>query len=563
MYFNTVEFGGKSIAGIQSASETFFGKSPGELNTDESAILVGMLKSPAQYNPVRHPAKALARRNTVLNQMRKYNKLTDAEYEKLKNQPLETHYQLESHDEGIATYFREYLRSSILDKWCEEHGYDLYSDGLKIYTTIDSRMQKYAEEATMQHMREMQKAFFAQFKNSDTKPWSSAPQIIDLTVKRSERYRALKEDSATDEEISRSFSKPIRMKVFSYRGPVDTVMSPLDSIKYYKYFLQPGFIAMEPKSGHVKAWVGGIDFHFFKYDHVDPKARRQVGSTFKPFVYASAIIAGFSPCQKLPNTPVVFEDFDNWSPKNDDDQYGGEMTLKKGLAQSTNCIAARVMKEVGVKPVVDLAHQMGIVSNLDPVPSLCLGTADISVYEMAAAYNTVNNYGEYVEPVLITRIEDKNGNILQEFVPQTRVVMDDKKDYIMLDMLQGVTDCHLGGTGCRLRYKFNLRGPQGGKTGTSQNHSDGWYVGIVPQLTGAVWVGAEDRAVHFNSMILGQGAAEALPIWAYFLQKVYADKSLNIDPNANWTRPEGDLGVEMDCSQYEQNDANPGDVLGD
>jgi penicillin-binding protein 1A len=562
MYFNTVEFGGKSIAGIQSASETFFGKSPAELNVDEAAILVGIQKSPAAYNPQRHPARSMARRNTVLNQMRKYGKLTDEQYAKFSKMPMDIHYQLESHNEGMATYFREYLRTEFLDKWCDEHGYDLYSDGLKIYTTLDSRMQKYAESAVREHMQDLQKEFYAQFRRSGTKPWSGTPEIIDLTMKRSERYRALREDSATDEEIKRSFSKPVRMKVFSYRGAVDTVMSPLDSIKYYKYFLQPGFMVMDPKSGHVKAWVGGLDFHFFKYDHVAPNAKRQVGSTFKPFVYATAIVAGFSPCQKLPNTPVVFEDYQNWSPRNDDDKYGGEMTLKKGLAQSVNCIAARVMKEVGIKPVVDMAHQMGIVSNLDPVPSLCLGVSDLSVYEMAGAYNTFNNYGEYVQPQVIMRIEDKNGNILQDFVPHTRVVMDDKKDYIMLNMLQGVTDCHLGGTGCRLRYKFNLRGPMGGKTGTSQNHSDGWFVGIIPQLTGAVWVGAEDRAVHFNSMTLGQGAAEALPIWAKFLQKVYADKDLNIDPDANWIRPEGDLGVEMDCSQYDLDDSNPSDILG-
>jgi penicillin-binding protein 1A len=558
MYLNTVEFGNNSIVGIQSAAKTFFNTSPSDLDASQAAVLVGMLKAPSYYHPIRHPNRALQRRNTVLGQMYKYNKLSEKEYEKFKARPLVTEYNLETHNEGSATYAREYIRT-YMNNWCDEHGYDLYSDGLKIYTTLDSRMQKYAEEVTYDHMKEMQMHFFSQFKNS--KPWANAPEIIDLTMKRSERYRALREDSATEEQISRSFNKPVRMKVFSYSGAVDTVMSPLDSIKYYKYFLQPGFMAMDPKSGHIKVWVGGVDFHFFKYDHVEKRAKRQVGSTFKPIVYATAITAGFSPCQKMVNTPVVFEEYDNWSPKNSDGKYGGEMTLKKGLAQSINCITARVMKEVGIKPVVNLAQEMGIESKLDPVPSLCLGVADISVYEMVGAFNTFNNYGEYVEPVIITRIEDKNGNVLQEFVPKTRVVLDDKKDYIMLDMLQGVTNCHLGGTGCRLRYKFDLRGPMAGKTGTTQNHSDGWFIGLIPQLTGAIWVGAEDRAVHFNNMVYGQGAALALPIWGKFLQKVYADKNLKIDPNMNWTRPEGDLGVEIDCSQYDQSEPNPSDIL--
>jgi penicillin-binding protein 1A len=295
--------------------------------------------------------------------------------------------------------------------------------------------------------------------------------------------------------------------------------------------------------------VGGVNFKYFKYDHVDPRAKRQVGSTFKPFVYTVAINNGFSPCLKVPNTRVVFEEYENWSPQNSDNVYGGEMTLRKGLATSTNCITAWVMKNVGIDPVIDMAQKMGIKSKLEHVPSLCLGTADISVYEMVAAFNTFNNKGTYIEPVLITRIEDKNGNKLQEFVPKTVDVLNEQKAYIMVDMLKGVCN---GGTGSRMRYRYNLRMPMGGKTGTTQNNSDGWYMGLIPQLTGGVWVGAEDRAVHFTSMNQGQGAAMALPIWAYFLQKVYADKSLGFDEKMDWQRPAGELGVEMDCSKYEE-----------
>jgi penicillin-binding protein 1A len=305
----------------------------------------------------------------------------------------------------------------------------------------------------------------------------------------------------------------------------------------------------------VKVWVGGVNYKYFKYDHVDPKAKRQVGSTFKPFVYTVAIDNGFSPCMKMPNTPVIFPEYDNWQPKNSDGKYGGEQTLRKGLALSTNCITARVMKEVGVQPVVDLAHRMGITADLPPVPSLCLGVADVSVFEMVAAFNSINNKGTYVEPLLVTRIEDKNGNILHDFVPKTVDVISEKTAYIMIDMLKGVTN---GGTASRLRYKFNLRMPMGGKTGTTQNNSDGWFMGIIPNLTGGVWVGAEDRAVHFTSMAQGQGAAMALPIWGGFLQRVYKDKTLNFDEKLDWEKPAGELGVEINCNEYE-NQSNPDD----
>ncbi len=548
MYLNTVDFGGESIVGIKSAASTFFNKSPGDLNEIESAVLVGLLKAPSYYNPHRNPNNSLNRRNTVLSQMVKYDKLDREKYEELKTQPTKLTYKVESHNEGTATYMREYLRLWVT-KWANENGYDIYKDGLKIHTSIDSRMQKYAEEATYKHMQEQQKLFFAQFRNSGKKPWTDVPEIIDYSVKRSDRYKEMKKDGVEESDIIKSFNRPYRMKVFSYNGGErDTFMSPLDSIKYYKYYLQPGFMAMEPNTGNIKVWVGGVSYKYFKYDHVNIKAKRQVGSTFKPFVYTVAINNGYSPCLKVPKSQVVFERYDNWMPKNSDGKYDGIVTLRKGLQESINTITAWVMKEVGIEPVVDMAQKMGITSKLEPVPSLCLGVADVSVYEMVAAYNTFNNKGTYVEPVLVTRITDKNGNLIQEFVPKTVDVLNEQKAYVMVDMLKSVTN---GGSGSRLRYRYNLRMPMGGKTGTTQNNSDGWYMGIIPQLTGGVWVGAEDRAVHFTSMNEGQGASMALPIWGYFLQKVYADKSLGFDEKLDWQRPAGELGTELDCSKYE------------
>jgi penicillin-binding protein 1A len=558
MYLNTVSFG-HNAKGIKSAASTYFGKSPDKLDAIESAVLIGMLKAPTTYDPVSRPNNSMKRRNTVLFQMHRYGYLNDAQFQQLKTEPTNLNFRAENQNEGTATYFREYLRQ-YLKKWADANGRDLYSDGLKIYTTIDSRMQKYAEEAIYQHMKEMQKSLYAQYRNSNTKPWSTVPEILDHTMKNCDRYKGLKEDDVDDATIQRVFNKPVRMRVFSYHGDVDTVMSPLDSIKYYKYFLQTGFMVMEPGTGHVKVWAGGVNYKYFKYDHVAPYATRQVGSTFKPFVYATAIMNGYSPCLKVPNVPVVFEDYDNWTPKNSDHLFDGQMmTLAKGLATSTNCITAWVMKQVGVAPVVKLAQKMGVTSHLDPVPSLCLGTADISLNEMVPAFNTFNNKGVYIEPLLVTRIEDKNGNILQEFVPKTTDVLDEQKDYVMINMLKGVCNGSLYGTGSRLRYKFGLRGPMAGKTGTTQNNSDGWFMGLIPQLTGGVWVGAEDRAVHFTSMNLGQGAAMALPIWGYFLQKVYNDKSLAIDPTKDWDKPEGELGIEIDCSKYDSQ-PTPGEI---
>jgi len=552
MYLNTVEFNHNAI-GIKSAAQIYFNTTPDKLTTLQSAMLVGMLKNSSLYDPISRPNNTQKRRNTVLHLLNKEGYISDEECATSQARPLGLDYHPESHNEGTATYFREWLRPKA-KAIAAQYGKDIYTDGLKIHVSIDSRLQKYAEESVFQHLKVMQKALYAQYKNTNTKPWSEVPEIVSMSMKQSDRYHEMKKDSIPEDQIMKTFEIPVHTKLFSYNGEIDTVISPLDSIKYNLYFLHTGFMVMEPSTGLVKAWVGGINYKYFKYDHVT--SNRQVGSTFKPFVYAAAIMNGYSPCLKVLNAPVVFEDSygHTWSPQNADNMFDGEwMTLAKGLATSTNRITAWVMKQVGVEPVVNLAHRMGITSHLDPVPSLCLGTADLSVFEMVSAFNTFNNKGSYIEPIYITSIEDKNGNVLQKFVPKTVDALDENKDYVMINMLKGVCNGSLYGTGSRLRSKFNLRGPMAGKTGTTQNHSDGWYIGLIPQLTGGVWVGGEERAIHFNSMGNGQGASLALPIWGYFLQKVYADKSLGITDDKDWEKPPGDIGVEMDCAKYETN----------
>jgi penicillin-binding protein 1A len=548
MYLNTVEFNNNAV-GINSASHIYFDKSPDKLSITEAAMIVGMLKNPTLFDPVRRPVIALRRRNTVLDQMRKNDKLTAADFNKLKLKDLGIDYHPETHNDGIAAYYREYIRQWI-KPWAAEHHVDIYTDGLTIYSTIDSRLQKYAEESVSEQLKPMQKELYAQYRNTNTKPWSESPEILNTCMRQSDRYRSMKKEDATDDKIMKAFYRPVRMKLFSYHGEVDTTISPLDSIKYNLYFLHSGFMAMDPSTGQVKVWVGGINYKYFKYDHVT--STRQVGSTFKPFVYSTAIMNGYSPCLKVWNVPVVFENYNNWTPQNADKMFDGQqMTLAKGLATSTNRITAWVMKQVGPEPVVKLAQRMGITDKLDAVPSLCLGTTDLSVMEMVGAYNTFNNKGVHIDPLLVTRIEDKNGNVLQEFIPKTVEALDESKNYVMINMLKGVCNGGLYGTATRLRNRYKLQGPMAGKTGTTQNNSDAWFMGLIPQLTGGVWVGGEERAIHFNNMHFGQGAALALPIWGYFLQKVYADKSLGFDPNRDWEKPAGDLGIEIDCAKYE------------
>lgn len=560
MYLNTVEFGNNAI-GIKSAAKTYFGIEPKDLDYRQSALLIGLLQNPTRFNPVYRPEKALARRNTVVGQLYKYDYINS----ETKRQLMATTLGIDQisnqdHATGLATYFREYLRKKLAS-WSEANGVDLYTDGLKIYTTIDSRMQKIAEAAVTKHMRDKQQAFYRQFERTKTKPWTQAPDIIMRTVKRTGQYKEMKANGASETEILAAFNKPHKIKIFTYssRYGKDTFMSAIDSIKYYKYFLQPGFLTMEPNTGHIKTWVGGLDMQFFQYDHCAPSATRQVGSTFKPFVYAVAIEKGTSPCQQYPNTDVIFEDYDNWSPRNSDNVGEGQMmTLYRGLAGSVNKVTARVMKEVGIKPVISMARRLGLTTQLDPVPSLCLGVADVSLYEMVAAYNTFNSEGMYIEPMILTEIQDKGGNTLARFAPSKKTVLDKSVNYTVLDLLRGVLNCRLYGSACRMRYKYGINAPMAGKTGTTQNQADGWFMGLIPQLTGGVWVGCEDPAVHFTDLGQGQGAELAMPIWAYFLQEAYKDASLGLDPKADWKAPDG-LSIELNCANYEETQPSLGE----
>lgn len=551
MYFNTVEFGGNSF-GISSAAKTFFGTTPLALTEVEAAMLVGMLKAPTKYSPVRNPANALFRRNTVLNQMRKYDFISNEAFDSLKAKPIELKYQEEDHNEGLAPYFREHLRQELLD-WCAENGYNLYKDGLKIYTTINSKMQAMAEESVQAHVKLMQGKFFEHWKGRE--PWGQYKELITAGMKRSDRYRIMKAAGATDAEIEKAFNTPVKMKVFSYtRGEVDTTMTPLDSIKYYKYFMQAGLMSMDPTTGYIKAWVGGINHKYFKYDHVNIAAKRQVGSTFKPLVYTLAIDNGWSPCYKAPNQRVVFEDYENYSPDNADDKYNDpEMTLFRGLQFSVNNIVMQVMKQLGPtapKSVIELARKMGITSELPPYPSIALGVADISVYEMVGAFSTYANKGVWTEPIYVTRIEDKNGNVIREVVPRKVEAMSEQTAYIMEKMLERVT-AH--GTAAKVKYMYQVPGAVGGKTGTTQNYSDGWFIGITPTLATGIWTGFEDRAIHFRSMSLGSGSAMAMPIFGTYMKKALSDSSL-VKVQQIWEAPKQPLSVEINCDSYETND---------
>jgi len=549
MYFNTVEFGSNAF-GIKSASHTFFGKEPSDLRTEEAAVLVGLLKAPTYYSPVRNPDNSTKRRNVVLYQMRKYDLLSQAAYDTLSAAPINLNYKAVDHNVGLATYFREYLRQ-YLNQWCKDHlkpdgtSYNIYKDGLKIYTTLDSRMQKYAENAVQTHLTSLQKTFFSHWKGREA--WEELPEIITNAMKQSSRYRELKNNKVLEDSIKTVFSTKIPMTVFSWQGEVDTLMSPLDSIKYYKMFLQAGFMSMNPQTGHIKAWVGGNDYRHFKYDHVK-EGRRQVGSTFKPFVYTLAMQEGYSPCYEVPNVRVtiVSDDGVPWSPVNSDGKYGGMLSLKKALATSVNSITAYLIKQFGPQPVINIARKMGIEAPLAPYPAICLGTPDISVYEMVGAYSVFANKGVWTEPVFLTRIEDKNGVVLQEFYPQKVEALSEETAYITLNLLQGVVQY---GTGVRLRYKYGFDNPIAGKTGTTQNQSDGWFMGVTPELVSGAWVGCEDRGIHFRSITLGQGANTALPIWALYMKEVYANDSLDISKDS-FEKPIEKLSIELDCNKY-------------
>jgi len=545
MYLNTVDFGYNSF-GIKSAARTYFNKDVKNLNVQEAAVLVGILKGITLYSPVRNPERSLNRRNTVIGQMVKYGYLEESAADSIKALPIELNLRPQSHSAGLATYFREYLRME-LNEWIENNRkpdgskYNLYKDGLKIYTTIDSRMQEHAEEAVKVHMKALQQSFFDHWKGKE--PWGEHTDILKMGMKRSDRYRSLKLEGYSDEEITSIFNTPVETRLFSWNGWIDTLISPMDSIKYAKRFLHTGFMAMEPQSGHVKAWVGGIDIDFSQYDHVNLTAKRQAGSTFKPLVYTLAIDNGFDPCSRIPNYPVTFEQFQNWTPKNYDGKNGGSLTMFQGLAASINNIVAYLMKQVGPEAVIELSRNMGISSPMEPFPSLCLGAFDMSVYEMVGAYATYANKGVWTEPVYLTRIEDKNGNVLAEFYPETREALSEETAYAMVKLLQGVVD---KGTARRLRFRYNLTNEIGGKTGTTQNNSDGWFIGITPELAAGAWVGADDRAVRFRTTALGGGANAALPIWGEFFKRVYADQRIKLKPGVFEAPAEMSIPVNCD-----------------
>ena len=564
LYLNKFDFLNLAV-GIKSAAQIYFNSNQDSLKIEQAAMLVGMAKNPSLFNPIRHNEICLKRRNVVLNQLVKYGYLSSLKYDSLKVLPLGLSFRPEDHNDGLAPYFREYLRDVFLKNWCKSHinseteaPYNIYKDGLKIYTTIDSKMQNYAEEAVYEHMNDLQKMFSKECLNKKNAPfaWNVSKQeiegIMNSSVKRSDRYRQLKEDGLSHEKIIEIFHKPVPMRVYSLRGDIDTILSPYDSIKYYKSFLQTGFMAMEPQTGYVKAWVGGINHKYFKYDHVKV-SKRQVGSTFKPFVYALAIQEGLSPCHQVPNirTCINMPDGKDWCPDNSDGLKGtGQMiTLRRALALSVNYVTAWIMKQYGPHAVVNLVKRLGVTSQIPEVPSICLGTADISVFEMVAANSTFANKGTYIQPTFISRIEDKNGKVLEEFIPNSNEVFSEEKAYTMIQLMRGVVQ---EGTGSRLRgAKYKLNNQIAGKTGTTQHNADGWFIGLTPELAAGCWVGGEDRSIHFNSILEGQGASMALPIWGKFFVKVYADKSIKLS-KADFTKPKNlDPNLEMDCSKYD------------
>jgi penicillin-binding protein 1A len=583
MYLNRFDFIHNAV-GIKSAAAVYFNTTPEKLTVDQAAMLVGMAKNPSYYNPITKEQRTLQRRNVVLYQMKRNNYLTDEEFEQYKVKPLSLDFQKVDHNEGPAPYFREVLRNDVSDLLVskDESGnykyinpetqqpYNIYKDGLKIYTTIDSRMQEYAEYAVNEHMSKFnQPEFFKDLKNKKNAPFDfrvsqeEIAKILDLAVKRSDRYlqamdafencdgcnRTEKDiENYQKKEIPKMFKQKVKMRVFTYSGEKDTIMSPMDSIRYYKSFLQTGFVSMDPSNGYVKAWVGGINFKHFKYDHVK-QGSNQVGSTFKPLVYATGIREGLNPCQLVPNVPVCIEmpgGQPPYCPKNSDGIYGGVVTIKEGLAKSMNNITAYIMKIYGPEAVIKLAKDLGITADLAPVPSLCLGVADINLMEMVAANAAFANKGVYVKPMVVMRIEDKYGKVIYNGVPETREALDEGTAYIMLDLMKGV--CNYG-TGARIRRNTpygNITAPVAGKTGTTQSNSDGWFIGITPELVSGCWVGGEDRAIRFSRTALGQGASSALPIWGYFMNKVYADPRLGIGQN-DFERP-ATLPVDLNCA---------------
>ena len=577
LYLNYFDFLHNAV-GIKTAAETYFGKQPKDLTLTESATLIGMCKNPSYYNPVREPERCMERRNVVLKQMEKAGYITQSEYEENAAKPIGLNFHRTDHKDGLATYFREFLRQRLMAKrpdkgnyaswqkqqfyddslawetdplygWCNKHtkkdgsNYNIYTDGLKIYTTIDSRMQKYAEEAMHGHVEGfLQPMFNREKRNSRTAPFSNALSkeqvnaIIDNSIKQSDRYRNMKNDGYSENEIKEAFKKPVQMTVFTPHGEVDTIMTPYDSIRYYKSFLRSGFMVIDPHNGNVKAYVGGLNYTHFQYD-MCTAGRRQVGSTIKPFLYSLAMENGWKPCDMVMNTRHTYKVGDQtWSPDNaNHSRYGQLVTLKWGLSQSNNWISAYLMSRLSPAAFVELIHNFGVTNQeIYPSLSLCLGPCEISVSELASAYTAFANKGIHVSPLFVTKIEDSEGNVVGEFYPKMNEVISEESSLRMLEMLQSVID---NGTGGRIRYKYHFTAPMAGKTGTTNRHSDGWFVGITPRLVGACWVGGENRDIHFDNMTYGQGASMALPIWAYFMKKVYRDKSLGYTEQEQFDYP--------------------------
>ena len=577
MYLNKYDFGYQAD-GIRSAAKIFFNKTSKELSIEESATLVGMLKNSSLFNPIRRPERVKKRRNIVFQQMLRNKLLSIEEVDSLSKLPLKITYTPESHREGLATYFRAYLKD-FMDDWINENPkadgskHNLYRDGLRIYTTIDSRIQQLAEDAVIGHMKNLQKEFFLQNTEEEnpTAPFldlrdGEIDTLLQRTAYRSERWRKMKLAGVSEEEILSSFDREVPMRVFSWKGEIDTIMTPMDSIRYYKHFLRASLMSMEPQTGHVKAWVGGYNYKHFQYDQVK-QGRRQIGSTFKPFLYATAIDQlKLSPCDSLPDALYCIEprkhgNLNAWCPKNSGDKYGKTRTLKNALANSVNTVSARLMDLVGPRPVINLARKMGITSYLPAVPSIALGTPDISLFEMVGAYSSFANQGIYVKPVMITRIEDKNGRSLYDVQPVTRDVLSEEAAYVTVNLMQGVTQ---SGSGARLRhaglektnyiyekvvtgYPFIFENPIAGKTGTTQNQSDGWFMGMVPNLATGVWVGGEDRSIHFKEIGFGQGATMALPIWGNYMRSLYENPNFGISME-DFTAPEN-LNIPVDCEE--------------
>ena len=584
MYLNKYDFLNLAV-GISSAADIYFQVPLDSLKVEQAAMLIGMAKNSSYYNPVRRPELTLNRRNVVLSQMYKYDKITREECDSLKKLPLGLNFKRVDHKEGLATYFREYLRlfmtankpdrkryrdlsqfrldsivweTNPLYGWCKKNvkvdgsHYDLYSDGLKIYTTLDSRMQKYAEEAVREHLSQDLQPLFDKEKVKKLRPPFSndmtpaeIEEVLDRSIRQSERYRVLSKQGMSFDEIRKTFDQPLEMQVFTWSGIRDTVMTPMDSIKHYKSFFRSGFMVMQPQTGYIKAYVGGPDYRYFMYDMVSA-GKRQVGSTIKPILYTLAMQEGLGPCDKVPNIPQTFilPTGEPWSARGGTKRQGEMVTLRWGLANSENNISAWVLKQFTPEAVAQMAHKMGITSFIDPVPSVFLGTAEITVKEMVAAYSIFANKGVYNSPLPVCRIEDKYGNVLQEFRPESREVITENTAYLMCNLLEGVVN---SGTGVRLRYKYKLTNPMGGKTGTTQQHADGWFIGVTPDLVGGVWVGAEDRSIHFQNLANGQGANMALPIWAKFLQKAYADSGLKMSGRP-FDSPAG-ISTRLDCDE--------------